>query len=320
MDNLPKTGAVPPDYPPVIKPPGRGFSLLPMANPFGAPVYYRDTVDSTMDAARTLGGPPESSDLPHGTVIAAGYQSAGRGRSGRPWNMDRGSNLPLTVILRYPAIAAIPPGLTLRTGLALSLAVEDFVQAAVPGGKTLAGRVKVKWPNDIMLIQQISPEGGKKAAGILAETAGFSGDSGGGRVYLGVGVNIAQRDFPPELRHRACSIAGTLYPERSETERTGAETGAAALVQGRFILLEKFLARLYAELEGPPDPAPGKSWRERLLERLYMRGRPVRFIPGAAGSGHAVEGILAGIGAAGELLITLDGEDRPFVTGELDIY
>jgi BirA family biotin operon repressor/biotin-[acetyl-CoA-carboxylase] ligase len=298
--------------------------MLDIANPFGAPVYYRETVAGTMDEARSLVS-GFSGDAPHGTVIAAGYQSAGRGRAGRSWNMERDKSLPFTVILRYPDAAAIPSCLTLRAGLALSLAMEDFIAsfAAGPDRKAPAVRVQVKWPNDIMLIQKDGA--GKKAAGILAEAAGFPG---GGIVYLGMGINVAQREFPPELEKKACSIAGTLYPEKP-----GAETAAsyAVLAERRFTLLEKVLARLYAELK--PDPGSAgtehgtdkntmadNAWRERLLERLYMRGKPVRFIPGAAGSDTVVEGTLEGVGRDGELLIAVNGETRPFVTGELAVY
>jgi BirA family biotin operon repressor/biotin-[acetyl-CoA-carboxylase] ligase len=296
-------------------------STLNAANPFGAPVYYRETVVSTMDEARSL---VDELSGPHGTVIAAGRQTAGRGRAGRVWNTDRGS-LPFTVILRY---SAIPPCLTLRAGLALSLAIEDFVETftaangserAGPDRESLAGRVQVKWPNDIMLIQKDG--GGKKAAGVLAEAAGFSGSSRGGVVYLGIGVNAAQREFPPELAGKACSIAGTLYPEKPGPGTTAAYAAAyAALAERRFTLLEKILARLYAELETGENAVAGQGWRERLLERLYLRGKPVRFIPGAAGSNDVVEGILAGIGGDGELLISVNGETRPFVTGELAVY
>jgi BirA family biotin operon repressor/biotin-[acetyl-CoA-carboxylase] ligase len=301
------------------------FSTLDVANPFGAPVYYRETLASTMDEARSLVS-GFSGDAPHGTVIAAGYQSAGRGRSGRPWNTERDESLLFTVIFRYPDAAAIPPCFTLRAGLALSLAVEDFIGEAGPDRETLAGRVQVKWPNDIMLIQKDGT--GKKAAGVLAEAAGFSGSSDGA-VYLGVGINVAQRKFPPELEKKACSIAGTLYPEKP-----GVETAAsyAVLAERRFTLLEKVLVRLYAELE-KPDPGSGdtehgtgktamagNAWRERLLERLYMRGKPVRFIPGAAGSDAVVEGTLEGIGGDGELLIGVTGTIRSFITGELAVY
>ncbi|MDR1307828.1 MAG: biotin--[acetyl-CoA-carboxylase] ligase [Treponema sp.] len=292
-------------------------STLDVANPFGAPIYYRETLASTMDEARSLAG--LSGNAPHGTVIAAGCQTAGRGRGGRFWNTKRGS-LPFTVILRYPG--AIPPGLTLRAGLALSLAIEDFMEdfaaAAGPVRESPVGRVQVKWPNDIMLIQKDGR--GKKAAGVLAE-AGFPGGSRGGVVYLGMGVNAAQREFPPELAEKACSIAGTLYPaEKPGAERAAYTAAYAALEERRFILLGGILARLYAELGIDKNAAAGQGWRERLLERLYMRGKQVRFIPGAAGSGGAVEGILKGIGGAGELLIEVNGTIRSFITGELEVY
>ncbi|MDR2049531.1 MAG: biotin--[acetyl-CoA-carboxylase] ligase family protein, partial [Treponema sp.] len=216
-------------------------SVLDIFNPFGAPVYYRETVTSTMDEARFLAAEGAVS----GTVMAAGYQRAGRGRAGRLWNMGRKESLPFTLILRYPAVTAIPQCLTLRTGLAVSLAIEDFVEAVIPSAVP-AGRVQVKWPNDIMLIQKDGY--GKKAAGILAEATGFAGDSGG-MVYLGIGINVAQKGFPPELEKKACSIAGTLYPERSGLAALAAAACRAVLAENRFILLEKILARLYAELE-----------------------------------------------------------------------
>jgi BirA family biotin operon repressor/biotin-[acetyl-CoA-carboxylase] ligase len=110
----------------------------------------------------------------------------------------------------------------------------------------------------------------------------------------------------------------------------GGFPGKTADPDARFTLMEKILARLYRELgsgEGPaPAPSAGgealPSWRSRLEERLYMKGQPVRFIPGGAGSGALVEGVLRGIGPQGELLILPRGaaEVRSFVTGELDVY
>jgi BirA family biotin operon repressor/biotin-[acetyl-CoA-carboxylase] ligase len=153
------------------------MKLLDVSNPFSAPVYHEETVSSTMDAARAL----KKSGAPHGTVIAADFQESGRGRMNRLWKMDRGSNLIFTIILNFsgdslrrdhtqePARGGvvdsfIPKALTLKTGLALSLAIEDFVPAP-------AGAVEIKWPNDIMLI---SPKTGKakKIAGILTEAEG----------------------------------------------------------------------------------------------------------------------------------------------------
>jgi BirA family biotin operon repressor/biotin-[acetyl-CoA-carboxylase] ligase len=260
---------------------------LRLSNPFGAPVYHADTVSSTMDEARLLA----EQGLPHGTVLTADFQEAGRGRlRNRPWLADRGKNLFFTILLRYPKIEDIPQAITLKTGLAVALAIEDFVPP-------LAGTVQVKWPNDIMI-------GSRKVAGILTE-----GD--GARVFIGIGVNVAQTEFPEELRSKAGSIALAL----------GAAGAALSLsAESRFNLLEKILIRLHAELELTEDYPP--TWRERLTERLYCKDEQVCFIDGAADSGREVTGRLTGIGDGGELLIIPDGETeaRAFVTGELRVY
>ncbi|GHT92702.1 biotin--[acetyl-CoA-carboxylase] ligase [Spirochaetia bacterium] len=274
---------------------------LDFSNPFGAaihttgaPVYHAATVSSTMDEARLLA----EQGLPHGTVISADFQEAGRGRvRNRPWLADRGKNLFFTILLRYSKIEDIPQAMTLKTGLAIAQAVEDF---APP----LAGMVQVKWPNDIM-----AGSGGsaRKIAGILTE-----GD--GTRIFIGIGVNVAQTEFPPELRSKAGSIALALVPR--------AGPSAALPAESRFTLLEKILARLHAELETAKDGGGPGAWQNRLTERLYRRGEQVCFVEGAADSGKEVWGRLTGIGSGGELLIVPDGgtEARAFVTGELRVY
>jgi BirA family biotin operon repressor/biotin-[acetyl-CoA-carboxylase] ligase len=233
---------------------------------------------------------------PHGTVVCADFQEAGRGRTaGRVWRAERGKNLFFTILLRYGAFAAIPPALTLRTGLALSLAIEDFVPA-------LRGKVLVKWPNDIII-------GAGKAAGILTE-------SDGSAVHIGVGLNIAQTAFPEELRGRAASIALALQalPAAGELERV-LSPGAA------YLLLEAFLSRFHAETEAPAGDAPRAvaAWRPLLERRLFMRGRHVTFLEGPAGQARPIQGILEGLGSAGEILIRPAGEEaaRSFITGEL---
>jgi BirA family biotin operon repressor/biotin-[acetyl-CoA-carboxylase] ligase len=212
-------------------------------------------------------------------------------------------------LFRYPGFAAVPPALTLKTGLAISLAIEDFAPS-------LAGRVELKWPNDIMMY----PAGGRaagKAAGILAE-----GD--GQTMCTGFGVNLLQTEFPGELRGKAASIALALPQAAGGPADAKAPAGSGLLSpDDRFTLLEKILTRLFQELEGPETGTEAAaSWLPRLEERLYKRGEPVRFIAGAAGSGRVVEGVLAGIGKGGELLILPPGLREPlsFTAGELDVY
>ena len=132
-------------------------------------VYYFGTIGSTMDEARRLA----TAGAPHGTAIVAERQSAGRGRTGRPWVSPPG-NLHLSVILR--------PGSTLRMapqlGFVMALAVVGTVDALAGPGTA------VKWPNDIM-------RDSAKLAGILLETCDD------GTVLAGTGVNV--RHSPPGM-------------------------------------------------------------------------------------------------------------------------
>jgi BirA family biotin operon repressor/biotin-[acetyl-CoA-carboxylase] ligase len=264
------------------------MKLLNLKNPFGAPVYHEETVSSTSDVSRNLA----AEGKPHGTVITADFQEAGRGRSKRPWIAQKGENLLFTVMLRYGESSSIPKALTLRTGLAVSFAIEDLVPS-------LAAQVTVKWPNDIII-------NSLKVAGILTEWDGKT-------AYIGVGVNVSQRDFPGEYKTKAGSII-QAYPDLGDN--------------ARFSLLEKILSRLYDEIETPRFDASPESgarrdrWRERLEKRLYKRGETVSFIPGAADSGSVVQGTLSGIGPEGELLIIPEGEEkeRAFASGELRVY
>jgi len=257
------------------------MKLLKLNNPFGAPIYHKETVSSTFDLARSLAERGE----PHGTVIVADFQEAGRGRLNRPWVTERGKSLMFTIILRYAGASSIPNALTLRTGLAVSLAVEDLAPALT------GGSVQIKWPNDVMI-------NSRKVAGILTE---FDGQI----VYIGVGVNVAQQEFPEEYRSKAGSII-QFSPTLAEN--------------ARFVLLEKILSQLYEEIENPS--AKSDTWRERILDRLYKKGETVTFAEGAADSEKLIEGVLSGLGPEGELLIIPKGEEkaRSFITGELRVY
>jgi len=265
---------------------GTALALCKIKNPFNAPVYHALSVTSTMVISRELSSIGE----PHGTVIASDFQMEGRGRiQGRKWQTEDKMSLPFTILLRYPKIQndqaqdaqGIPRALTLKAGLAAAHAIEDF-------SVSLNGIVKIKWPNDIMI-------NNKKIAGILCESDGMN-------VFLGIGINIRQKNFPPHLSDKASSIALASGIEITEDDR--------------FLLLEKILARLYSELNDSDNP-----WKPRLEQRLYKQGQTVTFTEGRADSGKTIKGILRGIGDEGELLIACGGsqEIRAFVTGELNV-
>jgi BirA family transcriptional regulator, biotin operon repressor / biotin---[acetyl-CoA-carboxylase] ligase len=143
-------------------------------------VHYRVT-DSTNERARLLA----AAGAPHGTLVTADEQSAGRGRQGRAWTAPPRSAVLMSVVLR---------GLDERNALlpfAAALAVCEACECE--GGSPTC---EIKWPNDVWI-------NGKKLAGILIE-----GRPQEGWVVLGIGLNvfIDTDDFPPELRDTATSL------------------------------------------------------------------------------------------------------------------
>ena len=102
------------------------------------------------------------------TALRADHQTAGRGRLDRRWTAPPGSNLLVSICLLDPPD---PPTLvTQRLGVAA-------VRAVVDSAPALAGRVGLKWPNDVLL-------DGRKLAGILAERTRT------GAVVAGMGLNV----------------------------------------------------------------------------------------------------------------------------------
>ncbi|MCL2210611.1 MAG: biotin--[acetyl-CoA-carboxylase] ligase [Treponema sp.] len=245
-------------------------------NPFSAPVYHEETVISTMDVSRKLAAEGGT----HGTVITSDFQEAGRGRiRDRLWEMDRGASLPFTILLRYSCIEEIPVALTLRAGLAVSLAIEDFAPS-------LQGKIKIKWPNDILIES-------KKTAGILCEAES-------GNVYLGIGINMSQNNFSSHLQDKATSIV--------------IAAGKSVCKEDRFSLLEKILLKLHEELENNKA-----DWKSRLEQRLFKLREEVTFFEGAADRQKEIKGFISGIGDKGELLIKSesDAEATPYFSGEI---
>jgi len=272
--------------------------LINLKNPFNAPIYHEETVSTTFDVARNLA----ESNAPSGTVISADFQNTGRGSRNRPWSAARGKNLLFTVLLRYDDVQSIPKAITLRTGLAVSLAIEDFAPA-------LQGRTRLKWVNDVMIVPAMTADNSAplqtpfKTAGILTESDGKC-------VFIGIGVNVLQQDFPEDFRNKAGSLIHVV-PSLSEN--------------ARFTLLERILSRLYAEglsRDSTPSSIYTAPWQERLEQRLYKKGEQVIFAPNADDSRTVVEGTLAGIGNAGELRIIPNGEmaELTFAAGELRVY
>ncbi len=153
-------------------------------------------VRSTSDVAMEAG----LRGAPHGSVVLAEHQTAGRGRCGRDWYSPPGVGLWFSILLRFKLTVEESWMLTLGAGVAVSEAMEAATGI----------RPDLMWPNDVLI-------GRRKLAGILTE-ARLEGPRIAFAV-VGIGINVAQdvTDFPPDLRGRATSVkmASGRTPDRS---------------------------------------------------------------------------------------------------------
>lgn len=187
---------------------------------FGRVRILRETA-STQDAARqACGGEP-------GLVLAAGRQTAGRGRLGRVWHQHADMGLAVTFVARA--------GTSDRLSMAAGLAAHDAAGALVPG------MLGIKAPNDLVTTSRCPLGGGRKVGGVLVEQSG-------GVALVGIGMNILQGDgdFAPPLDLAAASLA-----------MLGARTGRLEVL---CLLVRAVDARL-----GEPEARLAEAWRGALV-------------------------------------------------------
>lgn len=154
-------------------------------NGMGAEAELHECIDSTNTRARTLA----KEGAPHGTLVLAESQTAGRGRFDRKFYSPPGSGVYLSLILR-PDFGAD------RAALLTPLAAVATARAIEYAGGVEA---KIKWVNDVYI-------GNKKACGILCE-ASLKPTGGVDYVIVGIGVNVGLMSFPEELREIATSVS-----------------------------------------------------------------------------------------------------------------
>ena len=138
-------------------------------------VFRKETTQSTnLDAA--AGAP--------GDVFTAAVQTAGRGRLDHKWHSAPGENLLMSAVVSAEGVAPEEAAtLPLVAGLAAARAVRRL-----SGAEAL-----VKWPNDVLV-------GGRKICGILCEKKGDN-------VIVGIGMNVLEREFPPDIAAGTASLS-----------------------------------------------------------------------------------------------------------------
>ncbi len=226
-------------------------------------VEVLDRVGSTQDRALALARQGAEA----WTVVIAHGQSHGRGRRGAQWESGQGLGLWMSIVL--PSESPASPPIPLRLGLALCEATE----AALPGPAQSSRSSEVKWPNDVWIA-------GRKVAGVLVEQIASHTIAG-----LGVNVFHRPRDFGPELRNMATSLA--IEGWDGDPVRFGADVMDA-------------VRRCWT--------APTAEALDRLRRRDALRGCLIETADGRTGRG-------AGFAEDGALRVSGEGEEWRVSTG-----
>lgn len=161
------------------------MSLLGSPRVIGRDIQVFRETTSTNDIIERLA----RDGVKEGVVVFAESQTKGRGRLGRRWTSPRGQGLWFSILLRPKLRPTEATQLTILAATALAEAIRQHTGLA-PG---------VKWPNDLLLR-------GRKVAGILTELTAEPDRIR--HIVLGIGldVNQAAADFPPDLRRTATSL------------------------------------------------------------------------------------------------------------------
>ena len=242
----------------------------------GGRIVYFDATDSTNVQAKRLA----EAHAPHGTLVVSDRQDGGKGRRGRSWASPSGVGIWMSLILR-PEIA--PSSASMLT-LAAALAVREGIQEET-GLSPL-----IKWPNDLVL-------NGKKICGILTEMSTELMEIQ--YVITGIGINVNQREFPPEIRDTATSLS---------------------LEAGRSFRRSSLIAAILKAFEKDYEAFLKTGDLSLLLEEynacLVNRGKEVCILD-PSGEYRAVA---EGIDESGSLLVTLpDGTRREIISGEVSV-
>jgi BirA family biotin operon repressor/biotin-[acetyl-CoA-carboxylase] ligase len=245
---------------------GSGYSLL-----------LHEQVDSTNSLLLNLAQAGQA----HKSVLAAEWQSQGRGRRGRSWWAPLGSGLTFSLLWRFQRPLTALSGLSLAVGLAL---VRMFRALGIQNAK-------VKWPNDILV-------DGRKLAGILIETHGDMLSAA--TAVIGVGINVR-------------SVASGAEPR--DFRPVGMED-----VLGRLPDRNDVLLHLLAELDSvlKTFDAQGFAPFAEEWQRCHAwQNRPVRVV--GAGGQHILEGMAIGVDEAGVLCLNTADGVRLVHSGEVSL-
>lgn len=230
--------------------------------PFARRIFHFFKVESTNTVAMRLGEEGE----PHGAIVLAEEQTAGRGRAGRSWISEKSAGITCSVLLRPPIPPARAPLLTLVAGLAARDAAAEEIDS-VPD---------IRWPNDVLI-------NGRKFCGILTEMQAEPD-----RVHfavVGLGMNVNQSKLPLDIAETATSL-------RIESGK----------VHSRLELLVRWLRHLDRYYNQFLEEGAGAILRRFSEVSSYFQGKRVQISTG----NETFTGVTAGLDPSGVLRVARD--------------
>ncbi|HXW55288.1 MAG TPA: biotin--[acetyl-CoA-carboxylase] ligase [Candidatus Cybelea sp.] len=230
--------------------------------PFARRIVHFFKVESTNAVAMRMGEQGE----PHGTIVLAEEQTAGRGRAGRSWISEKSAGITCSVLLRPPVPPAHAPLLTIVAGLAARDAAAEEIDA-VPD---------IRWPNDVLIK-------GRKFCGILTEMRAEPDRMQ--FAVVGLGMNVNQAKMPGELAETATSL-------RIETEKN----------HSRLELLIRLLRHLDRYYNQFLEEGSAPILRRFSQVSSYFEGKRVEI----ATNTETFTGVTAGLEPSGVLRVVRD--------------
>lgn len=247
----------------------------------GRTLYFFESTSSTNPDAKRFA----EEGAPHGTIVVADRQTAGRGRRGRTWSSPSGKSIYFTIVVRPEFAPDKASMITLVMALSVAQAIEEVT--GLPA--------QIKWPNDIVVHK-------KKVCGILTEMSMTPEMDEIQFVVAGVGVNTnhnGPEEFPEEIRETAASLK---MESGEHIDRAG--------------LLERILARFEENYDCFERIQDLSALREAYQAHLINMDTQVLVLDPAG----EYAGISRGISETGELIVERENGDRVLVyAGEVSV-
>jgi len=239
-------------------------------------IFVYDCLESANQTAKEMA----LSGVPHGTVVIADRQTAGKGRYGRKFHSPPGNGIYMSLILCPTQLGFSSPTLiTASTAVSVCEAIE-----AVSDKKP-----QIKWVNDIFIDR-------KKICGILTEAV-MDFESGITQwIVVGIGINFSRPEgnFPQDLQE----VAGTVF-EESNPPTT------------RNHLIAEVVNRMVFSEGGYGDTEMLAHYKQRM----FMLGERVSVTRGS----EQFEAVALDIDQGGQLIVRADGEVLSLTAGEVRV-